>query len=114
LAGTPALHFLPLPTTWQVPDEKFLDAHANFFHANIPQTMRCREPAVIGAQLAGTCLSINPCRRRMQWYEPLRQLRSKNYKCRHAANGCQMSRLGIIADECPRSINKRKQFGDGA
>ena len=56
----------------EVSGGKFVNAHANLFRADIPETVRHREPAVIRTRFVGAGLALYPFRGRMQRREPLR------------------------------------------
>jgi hypothetical protein len=57
----------------QILDNELLDARANFFLANIPQTMRRRKPAIVRAGFVRTGFAFDLFRSRMQRRKPFRR-----------------------------------------
>src|SRR5260370_32116594 len=81
---------------------------------DVPQTLRSRKAAIIGAGPIRTGLAFDPLGCRVEGNKPFGQLRAEDRQGRHAAEGRQMSAAGIVADKGAGPVHEGKNFADVA
>src|ERR1039458_1388303 len=84
-----------------MPLQERLDTCPRLGRVHIHHAMMNTKAAVVLTGFVGTRPPRNPFRRRMQRCPTLRQMRTKQCESGHVAQGGQMTRAGVVANENP-------------